>query len=143
MILQSNYICMGDIARYRASTSTANKKENEENWKLAKDCYQKAVDVYRYSGKPYSQLALVSLSSGSAVNVVWYYCMSLAMKHPSTVGRDNLKAFYSKIRFSSPDKTVQSESGTKMISQFIEWFLQTHKQAMFGEPNRLAKASTT
>ncbi|KAI8149280.1 hypothetical protein BJV82DRAFT_587353 [Fennellomyces sp. T-0311] len=135
MVLQSNYICMGDIARYRASTSTASKKENEENWKLAKECYQKAIDVYRYSGKPYSQLALVSLSSGSAVDVVWYYCMSLAMKHASTVGRDNLKAFYSKIRFSSPDKAVQNESGTKMISQFIESFLQTHKQAMFGESN--------
>ena len=140
VILQSNYICMGDIARYRASNSLTNKKTNDENWRLAKACYQKAIDAYRYSGKPYSQLALVSLSSGSAVDVVWYYCMSLAMKQPSSVGRDNLKAFYSKIRFSSPDKTNNNdnmnESSTKMISQFIESFLQIHKRAMFGDPNR-------
>ncbi|KAI9252957.1 hypothetical protein BDA99DRAFT_520507 [Phascolomyces articulosus] len=138
VILQSNYICMGDIARYRASTSLTNKKANNENWRLAKECYQKAIDCYRSSGKPYSQLALVSLSSGSAVDVVWYYCMSLAMKQPSTVGRDNLKSFYSKIRFSSPENSTNAnESCTKMISQFIESFLQTHKQAMFGDPNNI------
>ncbi|KAI7848856.1 hypothetical protein BDC45DRAFT_551570 [Circinella umbellata] len=145
VILQSNYICMGDIARYRASNSLTNKKSNDENWRLAKACYQKAIDAYRYSGKPYSQLALVSLSSGSAVDVVWYYCMSLAMKQPSSVGRDNLKAFYSKIRFSSPDKTnnPQNETGIKMISQFIESFLQIHKQVMFGDPNSMTSIPDT
>lgn len=77
MVLQSNYICMGDIARYRASQATPkkNKKAISEHWKVAKDCYQKAVDVYRLTGKPYSQLALVALSSGSVIDVVWYYCM--------------------------------------------------------------------
>ncbi|KAI9490328.1 hypothetical protein BDB00DRAFT_557706 [Zychaea mexicana] len=147
VILQSNYICMGDIARYRASTGTIhNNKAHGENWRLAKSCYQKAIDVYRFSGKPYSQLALVSLSSGSAVDVVWYYCMSLAMKQPSSVGRDNLKAFYSKIRFSSPDNSKahsNESSSTKMISQFVESFLQIHKQAMFGDPHSIASTPDT
>lgn len=73
IILQSNYICMGDIARYRASA--VDKQSSGEQWKLAKECYQKAAEVYRFSGKPYSQLALVSISNGSVIDVVWYYCM--------------------------------------------------------------------
>ncbi|CDH53656.1 hypothetical protein RO3G_15814 [Lichtheimia corymbifera JMRC:FSU:9682] len=129
IILQSNYICMGDIARYRASA--VDKQSSGEQWKLAKECYQKAAEVYRFSGKPYSQLALVSISNGSVIDVVWYYCMSLAMKHPSTVGRDNLRAFYSKIRFST-QKEPDVKSGTKLISHFVESFLQLHRQVMFG-----------
>lgn len=56
---------------------------------------------------------------------------SLAMKHPSTVGRDNLRAFYSKIRFST-QKEPDVKSGTKLISHFVESFLQLHRQVMFG-----------
>ena len=73
IILQSNYICMGDIARYRASA--VDKQSSGEQWRLAKECYQKAAEVYRFSGKPYSQMALVSISNGSVIDVVWYYCM--------------------------------------------------------------------
>lgn len=53
------------------------------------------------------------------------------MKHPSTVGRDNLRAFYSKIRFST-QKEPDVKSGTKLISHFVESFLQLHRQVMFG-----------
>lgn len=76
-LIQSNYICMGDVARYRASQAMADSKKKIANdyWKLSKECYQKAVDVYRATGKPYSQLALVSLSNGSAIDVAFYYCM--------------------------------------------------------------------
>ncbi|KAL0095928.1 hypothetical protein J3Q64DRAFT_1001243 [Phycomyces blakesleeanus] len=136
ILLQSNYICMGDLARYRASqASPRNKKAAEESWALARSCYHKAADVYRFTGKPYSQLALISLSSGSAIDVVWYYCMSLAMKFPSSVGRDNLYSFYSKIRFSNTKSPVKDDKGQaiKMISTFVESFLQVHKEFMFAK----------
>ncbi|KAI9321728.1 hypothetical protein BX666DRAFT_1905040 [Dichotomocladium elegans] len=134
-ILQSNYNCMGDIARYRASA--VDKSVSAEHWKTAKDCYQKAAEVYRFSGKPYCQMALVSISNGSVIDVVWHYCMNLAMKYPFPIGRDNLRAFYSKIRFSTNPKevnngSVSNSNGTKMISQYVELFLQLHKQIMFG-----------
>ncbi|KAI9007983.1 hypothetical protein CLU79DRAFT_777380 [Phycomyces nitens] len=137
IILQSNYICMGDLARYRASQSSRNKKAAEESWALARSCYHKAADVYRFNGKPYSQLALISLSSGSAIDVVWYYCMSLAMKFPSSVGRDNLHSFYSKIRFSNSKSPVKDDKGQaiRMISTFVESFLQIHKEFMFAKNN--------
>lgn len=76
-LLQSNYICMGDLARYHAQQAAASKntKKMLDYFALAKTCYLKAIDVYRKNGKPYSQLALVSISSGTAMDVVWYYCM--------------------------------------------------------------------
>lgn len=60
------------------------------------------------------------------------------MKYPSSVGRDNLRSFYSKVRFSSQKdaKDQNDESGTKLISRFVEGFLQIHKQAMFEEGER-------
>lgn len=77
VLLQFNYICMGDLARYHAQQAMAAKstKKTSEYWSLAKSCYLKAIDVYRRNGKPYSQLALVSISNGNAMDVVWYYCM--------------------------------------------------------------------
>jgi hypothetical protein len=52
------------------------------------------------------------------------------VKHPSGVGRDNLKSFYSKIRFNSKAK---DESVTGMISQFVESFLHMHRTVMFNQ----------
>lgn len=77
ILLQFNYICMGDLARYHAQQAMAAKsvKKMSEYWSLAKSCYLKAIDVYRRNGKPYSQLALISISNGNAMDVVWYYCM--------------------------------------------------------------------
>ncbi|KAL9548782.1 hypothetical protein MBANPS3_005525 [Mucor bainieri] len=143
MLLQSNYICMGDLARYHAQQAMASKssvKKTMDYWALAKSCYLKAIDVYRKNGKPYSQLALVSMSSGNAMDVVWYYCMSLAVKHPSSVGRDNLKSFYAKIRFSTKPK---DDSLTSMVSQFVESFLHMHRTVMFTHNDSDAFASTT
>lgn len=52
------------------------------------------------------------------------------MKYPSSVGRDNLKSFYSKIRFNSKAK---DESMTGMLSQFVESFLHMHRNVMFNQ----------
>ncbi|KAI8997300.1 hypothetical protein BDB01DRAFT_30109 [Pilobolus umbonatus] len=130
-LLQSNYICMGDLARYQAQQAMFMKsKSADEYWSIAKSCYLKSIDVYRMTGKPYSQLALVSISNGNAMDVVWYYCMSLAMKYPSSVGKDNLKSFYSKVRLSSKPKEITKN--TSEISQFVESFLYVHRTVMFG-----------
>ncbi|KAI8336089.1 hypothetical protein BC941DRAFT_354347, partial [Chlamydoabsidia padenii] len=145
ILLHSNYICMGDLARYRASFALPSTKDNNtpssssDAWKISKTCYQKAVDVYRSSGKPYSQLALVSASTGSVIDVVWYYTMSLAMKHPSTLGHDNLKSFYSKVRFNTKPLPPPSDQTNPMaksrssqyISHFVESFLQMHHSIVF------------
>jgi hypothetical protein len=124
---------MGDLARYHAQQAMVIKNTQQASyyWSLSKSCYSKAVDVYRVSGKPYSQLALVSMSKGSAIDVVWYYCMSLAVKYPSTVGRDNLFSFYSKIRLNPALKNTAEF--TAIISQFVQSFLYLHKTLMFNE----------
>lgn len=56
----------------------------------------------------------------------------MAVKHPSSVGRDNLKSFYSKIRFNSKQK--ESDNGVAaMTSQFVESFLHMHRTVMFNQ----------
>ncbi|KAI8082742.1 uncharacterized protein BX664DRAFT_338959 [Halteromyces radiatus] len=159
LLLQSNYICMGDLARYHASFASSNldKDSSKENhttsrssdaWKVSKTCYQKAIDVYRSSGKPYSQLALVSASTGSVIDVVWYYCMSLGMKHPSSLGYDNLKSFYSKVRFTT--KTISPQQLNVMdnikpsqcISHYVESFLQMHHAIVFQNSDNFPPMST-
>ena len=75
-LIQANYVCMGDLARYRATAAAAARGSSAANdWSVSKLCYQKAVDVFRANGKPYSQLALVAASIGSVIDVVCYYCM--------------------------------------------------------------------
>ncbi|GAA5806632.1 hypothetical protein HPULCUR_012175 [Helicostylum pulchrum] len=134
-LLQFNYICMGDLARYNAQQAMAakSKKKTAEFWSLAKTCYLKAIDVYRENGKPYSQLALVSIYNGNAMDVVWYYCMSLAVKYRSSVGKDNLKSFYSKIKLNTKPKDHQPEDATSQLSQFVELFLHMHRTVMFNQ----------
>ncbi|CAO3633194.1 unnamed protein product [Cunninghamella blakesleeana] len=151
VILQSNYICMGDLARYRASTMILEDKDSKSSssnaWQVSKTCYQKAVDVYRSSGKPYSQLALISASTGSVIDVVWYYCMSLALKIPSKLGHDNLKSFYSKVRFmnSSSASLQQNDDDDKkpslLISRFVESFLQMHQIILFQNSDKFPPLS--
>ncbi|KAI8091832.1 hypothetical protein BDF21DRAFT_310643, partial [Thamnidium elegans] len=133
-LLQFNYICMGDLARYNAQQAMAakSKKKTAEFWSLAKACYLKAIDVYRENGKPYSQLALVSIYNGNAMDVVWYYCMSLAVKYKSSVGKDNLKSFYSKIKLNTNPKD-DHEDATSKLSQFVELFLHMHRTVMFNQ----------
>ncbi|CEG76876.1 hypothetical protein RMATCC62417_11709 [Rhizopus microsporus] len=109
------------------------RQETKKYWELTKTCYLKAVDVFRSSGKPYCQLALVSISNGNAIDVVWYYCMSLAVKHPSTVARDNLKSFYSKLKLNSVKSNNDDPSPISLISQFVESFLNMHKTLMFND----------
>ncbi|KAI9254247.1 hypothetical protein BY458DRAFT_558857 [Sporodiniella umbellata] len=132
-LLQFNYLCLGDLSRYHAQQATQTKnKKHKEYWSLAKTCYLKAAEVFRLNGKPYSQLALVSMSNGNAIDVVWYYCMSLAVKQPSAVARDNLNSFYLKLKRST-SKAQTGRVDMDLISQFVESFLHMHKTVMFPE----------
>lgn len=142
-VLQHNYICMGDLERYSASIATKETPENPaDRTSLAKQMYLKAIDIYRSNGKPYSQLALVSINSGSAIDIVWYYCMSMAMKEPATIALENLKSFYAKVRFSSAGSESSSSrngdhrsTARKQISKAVEKFLAFQRELMFGNPS--------
>ncbi|KAH8551163.1 hypothetical protein BGW37DRAFT_52242 [Umbelopsis sp. PMI_123] len=140
-VLQHNFICMGDLERYNAVITSKDSPENPaERSYLAKTMYLKAIDIYRANGKPYSQLALISINGGSAIDVVWYYCMSMAMKEPATIAFDNLKSFYSKVRFSStgaestssPKLADQRAAARKQVARAVEKFLTFQRVLMFG-----------
>ncbi|KAI8582963.1 hypothetical protein K450DRAFT_225671 [Umbelopsis ramanniana AG] len=131
---------MGDLERYNAVITTGDAPENPaERSYLAKTMYLKAIDIYRSNGKPYSQLALISINGGSAIDVVWYYCMSLAMKEPAAIAFDNLKSFYSKVRFSStvaestnsPKSADLRAAARKQVARAVEKFLTFQREVMY------------
>ncbi|KAM3583105.1 hypothetical protein VKS41_004856 [Umbelopsis sp. WA50703] len=141
-VLHYNYICMGDLERYNAGIASQELSSDKsvEKGALAKQMYMKAIDIYRFNGKPYSQLALVSVNGGSAIDIVWYYCMSIAMKEPAGIAVENLRAFYARARFSSvssdPSKgspaSDQRALGRKEVAMAVEKFLAFQKELMFG-----------
>lgn len=140
-VLHYNYICMGDLERYNAGIAWQGSSDKSmEKGALAKQMYMKAIDIYRFNGKPYSQLALVSVNGGSAIDIVWYYCMSIAMKEPAAIAVENLKSFYARARFSSvPSGSSKSSSasdqrilGRKEVARAVERFLAFQKELMFG-----------
>ncbi|KAJ2960931.1 hypothetical protein NQZ79_g3733 [Umbelopsis isabellina] len=141
-VLHYNYICMGDLERYNAGIASQELSSDKsmEKGALAKQMYLKAIDIYRFNGKPYSQLALVSVNGGSAIDIVWYYCMSIAMREPAAIAVENLKSFYARARFSSvPSDSSKSSSasdqralGRKEVARAVEKFLTFQKEMMFG-----------
>lgn len=143
-VLQHNFICMGDLERYNAVITSKDSPENPaEKSDLAKTMYLKAIDIYRSNGKPYSQLALISINGGSAIDVVWYYCMSMAMKEPAAIAFDNLKSFYAKVRFSStgtesissPKAIDLRAAARKQVARAVEKFLTFQREVMYGSGN--------
>jgi hypothetical protein len=139
-VLQHNFICMGDLERYNAVITSGDAPANPaERSYLAKTMYLKAIDIYRSNGKPYSQLALISINGGSAIDVVWYYCMSMAMKEPAAIAFDNLKSFYSKVRFSStgaeytssPKSADLRAAARKQVARAVEKFLTFQREVMY------------
>lgn len=139
-VLQHNYIFMGDLERYNAGITSNDQAETlAQRSNLAKHMYLKAIDIYRSNGKPYSQLALLSINGGSAIDIVWYYCMSMAMKEPAVIAQENLKSFYAKVRFSSMgSESTSSKSGDrrvaarKQVAKAVEKFLAFQRGLMFG-----------
>ncbi|CAO3658685.1 unnamed protein product [Umbelopsis ramanniana] len=143
-VLQHNFICMGDLERYNAVITSKEAPGNPaERSYLAKTMYLKAIDIYRSNGKPYSQLALISINGGSAIDVVWYYCMSMAMKEPAAIAFDNLKSFYAKVRFSStgaesissPKSADLRAAARKQVARAVEKFLTFQREVMYGSAN--------
>lgn len=59
-------------------------------------------------------------------------CYSLAVRCRSSVGRDNLKSFYIKIKLNTKPKD-HHEDATSKLSQFVELFLHMHRTVMFSQ----------
>lgn len=95
--------------------------------------------------KSNSTLSVFSRFSFLWILIVYFpLSNSLAMKHPSTVGRENLRSFYAKLKFpvdDEPDVTdgafeddvVDNLRMYRMLERFRHRFLQAHKELVFGD----------
>ncbi|CAG8809149.1 11587_t:CDS:2, partial [Racocetra persica] len=85
--IQRCLIRLGDFARYRETLFGSDMRR----WEFSKQFYMKAARVYCEDGKAQAQLALLSMLRDNDLDVVYWYCFSLATKQPPGISADNLK----------------------------------------------------
>ncbi|KAF9570057.1 hypothetical protein EC968_002319 [Mortierella alpina] len=112
--IQKCYIYLGDLARYRANIRLEARalqaamqasgsdgkappvKPSAAEWQAARIFYQKAIQIFPDSAKPYGQLAILASYASDDLDALYWYTLSLGAKCPSIVVRDNLKVYFSR-----------------------------------------------
>ncbi|RIB24677.1 hypothetical protein C2G38_2069411 [Gigaspora rosea] len=120
--IQRCLIRLGDFARYRETLLGV----DEKRWEFSKQFYMKAARIYCEDGKAQAQLALLSMLRDNDLDVVYWYCFSLATKQPPGISADNLKVFYTKFsqRIRQDNLNTNVLSGTR---DFERKFLTIHR----------------
>ncbi|KAF9274850.1 hypothetical protein BGZ68_000314 [Mortierella alpina] len=112
--IQKCFIYLGDLARYRANIRLEARasqaamqasgsdqkappvKPSAADWQAARIFYQRAIQIFPDSAKPYGQLAILASYASDDLDALYWYSLSLGAKCPSIVVRDNLKVFFSR-----------------------------------------------
>ncbi|KAF9989035.1 hypothetical protein BGZ75_007831 [Mortierella antarctica] len=112
--IQKCFIYLGDLARYRANIRLEARalqaamqasgpdekalpvKPSAADWQAARIFYQKAIQIFPDSAKPYGQLAILASYASEDLDTLYWYSLSLGAKCPSIVVRDNLKVYFSR-----------------------------------------------
>ncbi|ORX87350.1 hypothetical protein K493DRAFT_341501 [Basidiobolus meristosporus CBS 931.73] len=84
---------LGDLSRYQEDST----EKEIKDWSLARDFYAQAVRVYPDSGRPHGQLALLATYSGNHIEAIYWNCLSLVTKYPSSIARSNLQTLYATV----------------------------------------------
>ncbi|CAG8546926.1 1630_t:CDS:10 [Acaulospora morrowiae] len=132
--IQRCLIHLGDFARYREMIY----ETNDRRWEFSRQFYAKAARVHCDNGKAQAQLALLSALRDNDIDVVYWYCFSLATKQPPNKSVDNLKVFYTKFAQRIPLSDF-SVNDTQDIDSFIKRFLVIHRYLFEEDVDSLQK----
>ncbi|XP_063703273.1 telomerase-binding protein EST1A isoform X2 [Culicoides brevitarsis] len=89
---QKVLIYLGDLARYKELVNESS------NFSKAKQWYTKAQQVLPKNGRPYNQLALLSVYSKRKIDAVYFYMRSLMSSNPFQSARESLIALFDETR---------------------------------------------
>ncbi|KAK9760169.1 hypothetical protein K7432_016091, partial [Basidiobolus ranarum] len=112
---------LGDLARYKEISNN----KDVSDWTLSREFYAQAVRVYPDSGKPHGQLALLATYSGNHMEAVYWNCLSLVTKYPSTIAKNNLQTLYSNISKSTAANQTNDE-----FNRFVRLFLKLQSRLL-------------
>ncbi|KAJ3415843.1 Protein smg7 [Chytridiales sp. JEL 0842] len=123
-------IYMGDLARYRATYC----QRNSKSWELCSKTYEYAAKINPFSGKTFSQLAIVATNRRNFLESLFFYSLSLSSSIPLEIARDNLKMFHAKVSAKESLKNVDSlviESSNDGFMLFGKLIVQYHCDFLF------------
>ncbi|XP_052562573.1 telomerase-binding protein EST1A isoform X3 [Culex pipiens pallens] len=89
---QKVFLFLGDLARYREQVNEAN------NFRKAKQWYVKAQQILPKNGRPYNQLALLSVYAKRKIDAVYFYMRSLMSSNPFESARESLMDLFNETK---------------------------------------------
>ncbi|XP_065077390.1 telomerase-binding protein EST1A isoform X2 [Ochlerotatus camptorhynchus] len=89
---QKVFLFLGDLARYREQVNEAN------NFRKAKQWYVKAQQIMPKNGRPYNQLALLSVYAKRKIDAVYFYMRSLMSSNPFESARESLMDLFNETK---------------------------------------------
>ncbi|XP_058126851.1 telomerase-binding protein EST1A [Anopheles ziemanni] len=93
-LVSAQKICLflGDLARYREQISEGN------NFRKSKQWYVKAQQIQPKHGRPYNQLALLSVYAKRKIDAVYFYMRSLMSSNPFESARESLMDLFNETK---------------------------------------------
>ncbi|XP_058832395.1 uncharacterized protein LOC131690537 isoform X2 [Topomyia yanbarensis] len=92
---QKLFLFLGDLARYRETCSSQNEPTN---FRKAKQWYVKAQQIRPSNGRPYNQLALLSVYAKRKIDAVYFYMRSLMSSNPFESARESLMDLFNETK---------------------------------------------
>ncbi|XP_053691492.1 telomerase-binding protein EST1A [Sabethes cyaneus] len=89
---QKLFLFLGDLARYREQVNEAS------NFRRAKLWYVKAQQIQPKNGRPYNQLALLSVYAKRKIDAVYFYMRSLMSSNPFESARESLMDLFNETK---------------------------------------------
>lgn len=89
---QKIFLFLGDLARYREQVNEGN------NFRKAKQWYVKAQQIMPKNGRPYNQLALLSVYAKRKIDAVYFYMRSLMSSNPFESARESLMDLFNETK---------------------------------------------
>uniref|UniRef100_A0A182T9R0 Telomerase-binding protein EST1A n=1 Tax=Anopheles maculatus TaxID=74869 RepID=A0A182T9R0_9DIPT len=89
---QKLFLYLGDLARYREQITEGH------NFRKAKQWYVKAQQILPKNGRPYNQLALLSVYEKRKIDAVYFYMRSLMSSNPFESARESLMDLFNETK---------------------------------------------
>uniref|UniRef100_A0A182KCQ8 Telomerase activating protein Est1-like N-terminal domain-containing protein n=1 Tax=Anopheles christyi TaxID=43041 RepID=A0A182KCQ8_9DIPT len=95
---QKIFLFLGDLARYREQITEGH------NFRKAKQWYVKAQQILPKNGRPYNQLALLSVYAKRKIDAVYFYMRSLMSSNPFESARESLMDLFNETKKKREEK---------------------------------------
>ncbi|KAG0045871.1 Protein smg7 [Gryganskiella cystojenkinii] len=151
--VQKCFVYLGDLARYRTNIrleaqsvqnshnvaqpagalATQQVRPTASDWKAAGRFYQRAIQIYPDSAKPYGQMAILASYASDDLDALYWYSLSLGAKSPSVVNRYKEVLMALTSSFSDHDHQYQQHQQQRQQQQQHQDTMDTYSDS---QPHR-------